>query len=453
MTIKENDIFIVTGSDYTSEGIGLAKVNDFPIFINNLIIGEEAEIKITKVMRKFALGKIIRFTKMSSDRITPLIPETIHLAGCQFTQLAYPKEVEYKLSKVERALRVIGGINYKVEKIHAATNPYFYRNKTVLPFGKRKSGKVITGLFRHNTHEIIAMEKTHLDDELASKVVAEIRNLIEKYNYEVYDEKSHTGEVRKVMVRTSHYLKEVMVVLITRNEETPNLDAFCRDLVAICPEVTTIIQNINDERTNVILGKKEKVLYGPGVISEELHGLKFTLSSKSFFQVNTLQAEVLYKRVLELAEITNNDVVLDAYSGTGTIALLAAKKANQVVGVEIVKDAVKDAEKNAKQNGITNVKFYKDDAGAFLTREMNNYNFNVVSVDPPRKGLSDEFVNALLKASPPKIMYVSCDPATLARDLQKLTKKYKINHIECVDMFPRTAHVETIVSLNFAKTH
>jgi 23S rRNA (uracil1939-C5)-methyltransferase len=244
-----------------------------------------------------------------------------------------------------------------------------------------------------------------------------------------------------------------MVVLITRNEETPNLDAFCRDLVAICPEVTTIIQNINDERTNVILGKKEKVLYGPGVISEELHGLKFTLSSKSFFQVNTLQAEVLYKRVLELAEITNNDVVLDAYSGTGTIALLAAKKANQVVGVEIVKDAVKDAEKNAKQNGITNVKFYKDDAGAFLTREMNNYNFNVVFVDPPRKGLSDEFVNALLKASPPKIMYVSCDPATLARDLQKLTKKYKINHIECVDMFPRTAHVETIVSLNFAKTH
>ncbi|MGI6735308.1 MAG: 23S rRNA (uracil(1939)-C(5))-methyltransferase RlmD [Bacilli bacterium] len=453
MTIKENDIFIVTGSDYTSEGIGLAKVNDFPVFINNLIIGEEAEIKITKVMRKFALGKIIRFTKMSNDRITPLIPETIHLAGCQFTQLAYPKEVEYKLSKVERALRVIGGINYKVEKIHAAANPYFYRNKTVLPFGKRKSGKVITGLFRHNTHEIIAMEKTHLDDELASKVIAEIRNLIEKYNYEVYDEKSHTGEVRKVMVRTSHYLKEVMVVLITRSEETPNLNAFCRDLVAVCPEVTTVIQNINDERTNVILGKKEKVLYGPGVISEELHGLKFTLSSKSFFQVNTLQAEVLYKRALELAEITNNDVVLDAYSGTGTIALLVAKKANQVVGVEIVKDAVKDAEKNAKQNGITNVKFYKDDAGAFLTREMNNYNFNVVFVDPPRKGLSDEFVNALLKASPPKIMYVSCDPATLARDLQKLTKKYKINHIECVDMFPRTAHVETIVSLNFAKTH
>ena len=449
--IKENDIYVVTGVDYTSEGIGLAKVDNFPIFINNLIIGEEAEIKITKVMRNFATGKIIRFTKMSSDRITPVVPETIHLAGCQFTQLDYAKEVEYKLSKVERALRVIGGIDFKIEKIHTAKNPYFYRNKTVLPFGKRKSGKVYTGLFRHNTHEIIAMEKTHLDDELASTVIAEIRKLIEKYNYEVYDEKSHTGQVRKVMVRVSHYLREVMVVLITKDEQIPNLDAFCRDLVAICPNITTIIQNINSEDTNVILGKKEKVLYGPGFINEELHGLKFTLSSKSFFQVNTLQAEVLYERALTLAGITKNDVVLDAYSGTGTIAILAAKKAKQVIGVEIVKDAVKDAEVNAKQNNITNVKFFKDDAGAFLTREIKNYNFSVVIVDPPRKGLSDEFVNTLLRALPPKIMYVSCDPATLARDLKKLTTKYNIEHIECVDMFPRTAHAETIVSLILRK--
>ncbi|OQC09696.1 MAG: putative RNA methyltransferase [Tenericutes bacterium ADurb.Bin087] len=449
--IKENDIFIVTGADYTSEGIGLAKVNDFPIFINNLIIGEEAEIKITKVMRNFATGKIIRFTKKSSDRITPLISETIHLAGCQFTQLDYAKEVEYKLSKVERALRVIGGISFKIEKIHAAKNPYFYRNKTVLPFGKRKNGKIYTGLFRHNTHEIIAMEKTHLDDELTSTVIAEIRKLIEKYNYEIYDEISHTGQIRKVMVRVSYYLREVMVVLITKDEQISNLDAFCRDLVMVCPNVTTIIQNVNSERTNVILGKKEKVLYGHGVINEELHDLKFTLSSKSFFQVNTLQAEVLYERALTIAGITKNDVVLDAYSGTGTIALLAAQKAKQVIGVEIVKDAVKDAEVNAKHNNITNVKFFKDDAGAFLTREIKNYNFSVVIVDPPRKGLSDEFINTLLKTLPPKIMYVSCDPATLARDLKKLTRKYNIEHIECVDMFPRTAHVETIVGLILKK--
>ena len=444
--IKENDIYVVTGGDYTSEGIGLAKVDNFPIFINNLIIGEEAEIKITKVMRNFATGKIIRFTKMSSDRITPVVPETIHLA----VSTTHLLRMEYK-PKVERALRVIGGIDFKIEKIHTAKNPYFYRNKTVLPFGKRKSGKVYTGLFRHNTHEIIAMEKTHLDDELASTVIAEIRKLIEKYNYEVYDEKSHTGQVRKVMVRVSHYLREVMVVLITKDEQIPNLDAFCRDLVAICPNITTIIQNINSEDTNVILGKKEKVLYGPGFINEELHGLKFTLSSKSFFQVNTLQAEVLYERALTLAGITKNDVVLDAYSGTGTIAILAAKKAKQVIGVEIVKDAVKDAEVNAKQNNITNVKFFKDDAGAFLTREIKNYNFSVVIVDPPRKGLSDEFVNTLLRALPPKIMYVSCDPATLARDLKKLTKKYNVEHIECVDMFPRTAHAETIVSLILRK--
>lgn len=445
--IKENDIYKVTGLDYTSEGIGLAKVDDFPIFINNLIIGEEAEIKITKVKRKFALGKIIRFTKMSEDRITPIVPETIHLGGCQFTQLSYEKEVEYKLSKVNRALRVIGGLDYEVETIHAAKSPYFYRNKTVLPFDKRKSGKVYTGLYRHNTHEIIAMDKTHLDDELASDVVREIRNLLEEYDYKIYDEKSHKGFFRKVMVRVSYYLREVMVVLITKDEYIPKIDAFCSDLVAKCPYITTISQNINPLRTNVILGKKEKVLYGPGVINEKLHDLKFSLSSKSFFQVNTAQAEVLYDRAITLAELSKSDVVLDAYSGTGTIALLASKKAKEVIGVEIVKEAVEDAKENAKQNNVKNVKFFKDDAGAFLTREINNYNFDVVIVDPPRKGLSGEFINSLLKTLPPKIMYVSCDPATLARDLKVLTNKYQIEHIECVDMFPRTAHVETIVLL------
>ena len=445
--IKENDIFTVIGSDYTSEGIGLAKVDDFPIFINNLIIGEEAEIKISKVKRNFALGKIVRFIKMSPNRIKPIIPETIHLGGCQFTQLSYEKEIEYKLSKVERALRVIGGINFKIENIHPAPYPYFYRNKTVLPFGKRKSGKVITGLYRHNSHEIIEMEKTHLDDERTSEVIAEIRCLIEKYNYEIYDEKTHTGDVRKVMVRTSHHFNEIMVVLITKNEELHNLGHFCSELVGKCPQITTIIQNINNEVTNVILGQKEKVLYGPGFITEQLHGLKFRLSSKSFFQVNTLQAELLYERALTFANITKEDVILDAYCGTGTIALLAAQKANSVFGVEIVKEAIKDARENAKFNRIKNVEFVIGDAGKYLMREHKNYNFNIVIVDPPRKGLSEVFVDTILKVLPLKMIYISCDPATLARDLKRITTKYDIEHIECVDMFPRTSHVETIVSL------
>lgn len=450
--VKENEKYIVTGVDYTSEGIGLAKVEGFPLFINNLIIGEEAEVKITKVMRNFALGKIVRFTKKSPDRITPLIPETIHLGGCQFTQLEYQKEVEYKKNKVERALRVIGGINFKINKIHAAPNPYFYRNKTVLPLGMTKSGNIVSGLYRYNTHDIVAMEKTHLDDERASVVMNVIKRLIGEFNYEIYDEKTHTGLFRKIMIRTSYYLNEIMVVLITKQRNIPNLDAFCRQIVSELPEITTIIQNINSDRTNVILGDEEVILFGKGFIKDQIHGLMFNISSKSFFQVNTLQAEKLYERAVELAAINQNDTVLDAYSGIGTISLIAAQKAKQVIGVEIVKEAVNDAKKNAKLNDVLNVKFYEDDAGDFLVKNQRKYNFNIVIVDPPRKGLSEIFINKLLEAEPQKIVYVSCDPATLARDLKILTKFYEIRAFECLDMFPRTAHVESVVLLTFKTT-
>lgn len=446
--IKENDIYIVVGTDYTSDGIGLAKVDGFPIFINNLIIGEEAEIKVVSVKRKFALGKIIRFTKVSPDRISPVVPESVHLGGCQFSQLDYIKEVEYKKSKVERALRVIGGFDLKVATIYPAPVSTFYRNKTTLPLGLTKAGKIVSGMYRFRTNDIVAMEKTHLDDKRASSVMHIIKKLMATYNYIPYDEKTRQGDIHKVMIRTSHYAHEIMVVLITKRKNIANLSMFCHDLVIAVPDITTIIQNINPERTNVNLGDEEIIHYGPGFISDKIHDLTFKISSKSFFQVNTLQAEKLYTRAIDLANLTKDDVVLDAYSGIGTITQLAARQAKKAIGVEIVKEAIIDAKENANINNIKNVEFYEDDAGAFLTKYKDFHNISVLFVDPPRKGLSTEFIAMVLESGPARMVYVSCDPATLARDLKILSLKYKIDTVEALDMFPRTAHVETIVSLS-----
>lgn len=446
--LKENDTFIVVGVDYTSEGIGLAKVEGFPLFINNLIIGEEAEVKVTKVLRNYGLAKIIRFTEKSADRIEPLIPEMIHLGGCQFCQLNYDAEVRFKLSKVNRALSVIGGLDYTVSKIHPAPTASFYRNKTTLPLVQKKNGEVVSGLYRFNTHELVIMPLSEYDDERVLAIMNNIKRLITKHNISVYDEEINQGDIKKVMIRTSYYLNEVMVVLITKNDKTPNLDAFCRDLVSETPLVTTIVHNINSRKTNVNLGEKEVVLYGDGVIHDKLHDLTFTISSKSFFQVNTPQAEKLYARAIEMARLTKDDVVLDAYSGIGTITLLAAKVAKHVSGVEIVSEAVKDAKLNALNNNLKNVRFYEDDAGDYLVKNKDIQKVDVVFVDPPRKGLSEKFINTLLKVKPERLIYISCDPATLSRDLKILTSIYDITDFEALDMFPRTAHVESITSLS-----
>ncbi len=444
--VKENEKYIVTGVDYTSEGIGLAKVDGFPLFINNLIIGEEAEIKITKVLKNFGLAKIVRFTNVSPDRITPLIPETIHLGGCQFTQLNYDKEVLYKKSKVERALRVIGGFNLEVSKMHQSSAPYFYRNKTVLPLMETKSGKVVSGLYRHNTHDIVIMEKSHLDDERANAVISEIRRLMPRFGLKAPNN-GDDGDIFKVMIRASFYLDEIMVVLITKKDISQKLVPFVDALVSSSPHIKTVIQNINPGRTNVNLGDKEVVLYGPGFIRDKIGDLTFKISSKSFFQVNTAQAEKLYERAISIAELKSSDVVLDAYCGIGTLTELIAKKAKYVIGVEIVKDAVEDAKENAKLNKINNIEFYEQDAGDFLVNYQSNELINVVFVDPPRKGLDQVFINKLLKVKPEKIIYVSCDPATLARDLKILSGDYDIKVVEALDMFPRTAHVESVVLL------
>ncbi len=445
--LKENDIIVARGVDYNSDGIGVAKYNNQTIFVNNLIIGEQAEIKIINVKRNFSLGKVVRFLEFSPDRIEPKIPETVYLGGCQFTQLRYEKELEHKTEKIERALRVIGGHDFKVSQITKAEEPYFYRNKTVLPLGMTKSGRVISGLYRFRTHEIVAMDQTHLDNLIVARILKVVKALIIKYNYTVYDEKAHSGMFRRVMVRTSHYTNDVLVVLITNDAKIVRFNEFVSELVREMPHISGVLQNINNRRTNVILGTEEKLWYGKPFIEEKLHGLTFQVSSKSFFQVNTRQAEVLYERALTLAKLNKNNVVLDAYSGTGTIALLASLKAKHVIGVEILKEAVKDAKLNAQRNNIDNVTFYEEDVSVFLKNNPAAKNIDTVIVDPPRKGLTTNFINDLISSNINKLVYISCNPATLARDLSLLLFNFQLMAIEAVDMFPRTSHVETVVIL------
>ena len=304
---------------------------------------------------------------------------------------------------------------------------------------------MVYGFYKENSHEIIPTKECAIEDKRAASILWDIKELIKEYNIPTYNEDNGKGILRYVLIRTSYHYPEVMVVLVTSMMNFPGQRNFVDALIKLHPEITTVVENVNSRHTNVILGNKEKVLYGPGFIKDTICDLTFEISASSFFQINPEQVEILYKTALNLINIEKNQVVLDAYSGVGTIGLIASKKAKRVISVEIVKDAVKNAIENAKRNDVNNIEFHCGDAGEFI----NNYDgqIDMVIMDPPRKGSDEKFLSTLINKKPKQIVYVSCDPETLARDLEYLSSLYKVTYVQPVDMFPFTAHVETIVGL------
>lgn len=366
--------------------------------------------------------------------------------GCQMQEYSYEEQLQLKQKRLQELFGDFG----PVEPIVGMENPLHYRCKVHAAFGRGRDGKTVSGVYQAESHRIVAVENCLIEHEAAGKIVAAVKELLPKFKLQPYDEDRRRGFLRHVLVRVGRFSGEVMVVLVTASRLFPGKKEFVKELLRRCPEITTVVQNINDRPTSMVLGKDNETLFGPGRISDSLCGLNFLISPGAFYQVNPVQTEVLYGTAMEFAGLTGSELVVDAYCGTGTIGLIAAKNAREVVGVELNRDAVKDAVLNAKRNGIKNARFFADDAGKFLCRmAQEGEAADVVFMDPPRSGSSEEFLRALRQVKPEKIVYVSCDPDTLRRDLEILTKggKYTAVRIRGVDMFPYTEHVETVVEL------
>lgn len=323
--------------------------------------------------------------------------------------------------------------------------PYNYRNKIQVPFNKDRNGKVKFGFYKENSHIIMPIKECAIEDKRAAPILWDIKLLLEEMNIPCYNEDSGKGILRYVLIRTSYHYDELMVVLVTTQMNFPGQRNFINELVNRHPEITTIVENVNSRHTNVILGNQEKVLYGLGHIKDDILGLSFEISAASFFQVNPVQVEKLYASALNLIDFNKKEVVLDAYSGVGTIGLIAARNAKKVISVEINKSAHKNAIENAKRNNIDNIEFHCADAGEFITKYDGD--IDVLIMDPPRSGSDEKFLSTVMNKGIKKIVYVSCNPETLARDIQYLSSMYEVNYVQPVDMFPMTAHVETVVCL------
>lgn len=374
----------------------------------------------------------------------PICPYAKLCGGCTYQGVEYNEQLKKKQSYVNKLLSPFA----KVEDIIPAENPYHYRNKVHASYRYIK-GNVLAGTYQANTHKLVAIDSCQIENQKADAIVQDIKNLIKSFKLKIYDEDTGNGFFRHVLIRTGHNTGQILVTLVVGDVIFPSKNNFTKALLKLHPEITTVVMNINNKRTSMILGEREITLYGKGYIEDILCGKKFRISPKSFYQVNPVQTEILYKKAIEYAELTGNERVLDAYCGIGTIGIIAADKAKEVIGVELNKDAIRDAIVNAKTNKTNNIKFFNDDAGQFMINlASKKETIDTVFMDPPRAGSDEAFLKSLITLAPKKVVYISCNPDTLARDLDYLTKNgYQVKAIQPIDMFAFTEHVEAVVKL------
>lgn len=369
-------------------------------------------------------------------------PYASKCGGCQLQNMDYKKQLQWKQNRVETLLSEF----CHIEPIVGMDDPYHYRNKVQAAFGRNRAGKIISGVYQSGTHRIVPVDSCMIEDSIADSIIVDIRNMLPAYKIWVYDEISETGFLRHVLVKRAFHTGQVMVVIVGANGMFPLKKRFTAELLQKHPEITTVVFNINSKSTTLVLGEREEVLFGNGWIEDELCGLTFRISSKSFYQINPVQTEKLYNLAMEYAKLNNNSLVIDAYCGVGTIGLIAAKKAGSVIGIELNRAAVKDAITNAKQNKMQNAFFYCGDAGDFLN-EMSEQgkSADVIFMDPPRSGSSEKFIMSVSDLAPNKVVYISCNPETMARDLEVFGRYgFYVKRLQPVDMFPHTNHIEVV---------
>jgi len=464
-TIEVGQHFKVKFVDLTHTGQGVAKISgknskgveyqNFPVFVPLATIGDQGMIELTQIKKDYAIGKFVKLfpDKKSKDHVPIRCKHYPDCGGCNIMHLSYQAQCDFKTQMVKRTLERIGKItDVEVKPIIGMENPWYYRNKVQVPFGERRF-KTFGGFYRLNTHEIIPLEECHIQSTEMTEIIKFIKNLFNEFKIKGYDEKKHRGEIRHVLIRESSKTKEIMVVLVCLSDIKDKLNGLIGKLIRRHPRISSIYLNINKDRTNEVLGEETLLLFGKEAIEDELLRIQFNISPKSFFQVNPVQTEVLYSKVLDFGKFTKNDNVIDAYCGIGTISLVVAPHVKHVYGVEVVEDAIKDAKGNASHNQITNVTFVCNEAEKQIGLwHQECIKADAIIVDPPRKGCDIKLLETIVEMKISKLIYVSCDPATLARDL-----KYLINHgfaieeVQPVDMFPQTFHVECVTLMSRVK--
>ena len=446
MLIK-NQTYEAIVTDYTAEGQGVAHVEGCAVFIPNAIAGEKYVIRIEKAAKTWAAGKIVEVLEKSPHRVNRECPVAKLCGGCDFWHMDYEEEARLKADRVRNCLNRIGGENLEDLSILSAPTCYSYRNKAQYPVAAKKN-KAYAGFFRAGTHQVVENNRCLILPREADDVKNAVIDYVNQFRVTAYDEEAHKGLLRHIYVRRGAVSGQVLVCLVINGRKIPREEELITRLKKI-PGFTTLVLSVNTKQGNAVLGDEFITLYGPGYIEDTLCGLVFRLSPRSFYQVNHDQAERLYNAAISQAEITKNDTVLDLYCGVGTITLAMAGAAGKVIGVEVIPQAVEDAKDNAKRNGIENAEFFCGDAGqAALELEAKGIQADVVVVDPPRKGLNADTIEALHRFSPRRIVYVSCDPATLARDVALLKERgYTLKNAQAADLFPRCSHVESIVCL------
>lgn len=483
MNLMKNDLFQVKIEDMSDTGEGIGKVDGFTWFIKDAVIGDVVEAKVMKTKKAYGFARLMKVLEPSVDRVEPRCPVARQCGGCQLQALRYEEQLRFKENKICNNLRRIGGFEnlvpvdeegkprgveelLGVEKLSdveelpggeaiavypilGMDEPWRYRNKAQFPFGKNKEGKTITGFYAGRTHAIIEHEDCLLGVELNRDILDLVKEYMEECGVEPYDEEHHRGLVRHALIRVGFKTGEVMVCLVVNGKKLPGAERLVEKLMAV-PGMASISYSVNRERTNVIMGKEIVNLYGPGYITDYIGEVKYRISPLSFYQVNPVQTEKLYATALEYAGLTGDEVVWDLYCGIGTISLFLAKKAKMVYGVEIVPEAIADARENARINGIENVEFFVGKAEEVLPEqyERNQVHADVIVVDPPRKGCDKVCLDTIVKMGPERVVYVSCDSATLARDLKYLRERgYEVRKVRGCDMFGQVGHVETAVLL------
>ncbi len=454
INIEKNKDYIIDITALGVNGEGIGKLNNFTVFVNGALEGEKVEIKLIKVNKSYGFGKLLKIIEASPYRVESKCAIYNKCGGCSLQHLLYDEQIKYKKKKVIDCLIRIGKLNLKSEGIivHDTIGmdiPYRYRNKVQLPVGDKA-----IGFYSAGSHNVIDVKECIIQHEAGDKVIHIFKEWIKKYNISHYDEKKGTGLIRHIMVRKAFKTGETMVVIVTSSNKLPFAKELIEELTLNIDGIASIVQNINTKNTNVVLGSECKTLWGKATIIDTIGEFKFNISPLSFFQVNPIQTEILYNKVLEYAKLQGDEVVFDAYCGTGTISLFLSKRAKEVYGVEIIAEAIENAKENALQNDVENAHFYTGEAEKVIPKLISEgKKADVVVVDPPRKGCEKSLLEAIAKMSPQRIVYVSCDPATLARDLGILEElSYRTVEVQPVDMFPMTGHVEVVTLLTRRET-
>ena len=458
--VKKNDIIDLTIEDLGVNGEGIGKVDGYTLFVKDGVIGDEVTVKVMKANKNFGFARLMEINKPSKDRVTPRCSVARQCGGCQIQCLSYEEQLKFKQNKVYNNLVRIGGQDdFVMKDIIGMEEPFNYRNKAQFPVGIDKEGNIVSGFYAGRTHSILGIDSCDLGLKLDGRdinkeVMDIVKKFMTKYQIEPYNEVTHKGLVRHVLIRIGAKTKQIMVCIIINGRKLPNKDELVEKLCKL-EGMHSVSLNVNTNKSNVILGSKIINLYGPGYIEDYIGDVKFRISPLSFFQVNPVQTEKLYNKALEYADLSGNEIVWDLYCGIGSISLFLAKKAKKVLGVEIVPEAIEDARLNAKINKIDNSEFFVGAAEDVVTEYFSKHENeaeckpDVIVVDPPRKGCDEKLLSTIVKMNPKRVVYVSCDSATLARDVKWLSENgYKLKEATPCDMFGQTVHVETVCLLS-----